>query len=397
MKRIKNNFKLTNLYTKLPEDVLDYSDFKTQLYKRLKILKNIESKHTIYNSTIIENERDDIISHFCMRLISAQTLWSSEWFTKYEGILYYKKLADCRDTEIRYYFTDELLKKVTNLIVKKENEQDVIYITQFSKYKPNENNNINFKDCKINIHFTLVHDVLHDNLPIRGYLVAEIEVIRSFITNLYIKMLEEKMNELYQRMKLTPEDRLMKIHNEIFLTKQEDISRCESLFALEYYFPPCMKGLIHKFKKNGHLKHQDRLTLTRFFKECHFSVNETIEFMRNNFKVNETRFNKEYLYSIRHTYGLEGKRANYHSYTCKQIIEKGNNETFGCPFRSNVNYVQEYCDNFSVDFEDIGSCQKSCTKVLSKIIDSKIEDKVKSPIEFSNIFKKHKNDKEKQK
>lgn len=44
------------------------------------------------------------------------------------------------------------------------------------------------------------------------------------------------------------------------------------------------------------------------------TIEEAIIFWRKSFlggKVTEDRFNKEYKYNIRHSYGLEGKRANY--------------------------------------------------------------------------------------
>ena len=43
------------------------------------------------------------------------------------------------------------------------------------------------------------------------------------------------------------------------------------------------------------------------------SIDEAIVFWRKAFggRITDDKFNKEYKYNIRHSYGLEGKRTNY--------------------------------------------------------------------------------------
>lgn len=42
------------------------------------------------------------------------------------------------------------------------------------------------------------------------------------------------------------------------------------------------------------------------------SIDEAILFWRKSFgNITDDKFNKEYKYNIRHSFGLEGKRANY--------------------------------------------------------------------------------------
>ena len=41
-------------------------------------------------------------------------------------------------------------------------------------------------------------------------------------------------------------------------------------------------------------------------------IEEALIFWRKSFsKITDDKFNKEYKYNIRHSFGLEGKRANY--------------------------------------------------------------------------------------
>lgn len=48
------------------------------------------------------------------------------------------------------------------------------------------------------------------------------------------------------------------------------------------------------------------------YKVLGLSIDEAIAFWRKSFSnLTDDKFNKEYKYNIRHSFGLEGKRANY--------------------------------------------------------------------------------------
>jgi DNA primase large subunit len=46
------------------------------------------------------------------------------------------------------------------------------------------------------------------------------------------------------------------------------------------------------------------------------SIEEAIVFWNKSFSMTDEQFNKEHKYNIRHSYGLEGKRANYPAKRC---------------------------------------------------------------------------------
>ncbi|KAG6597949.1 tRNA pseudouridine(38-40) synthase [Phytophthora cinnamomi] len=93
------------------------------------------------------------------------------------------------------------------------------------------------------------------------------------------------------------------------------------------HFPLCMKQLHCKLRENHHLKYDGRVQYRMFLKGAGFSVHECIQFFRKEFTkaIPADRFDKEYTYHIRHSYGLEGSRKDYAPLDCEQIIEVVNN------------------------------------------------------------------------
>ena len=52
--------------------------------------------------------------------------------------------------------------------------------------------------------------------------------------------------------------------------------------------------------------------------------------------IDPEKFEKQYAYNIRHSYGKEGKRADYTPWGCAKIINHqppGQGEYHGCPFK----------------------------------------------------------------
>jgi len=96
------------------------------------------------------------------------------------------------------------------------------------------------------------------------------------------------------------------------------------------HFPLCMRYQHEELRKRRHLPHFSRLEYGLFLKVCDESarlrarstgqttqvlglpIEEALIFWRKSFsKMTDDKFNKEHKYNIRHSFGLEGKRANY--------------------------------------------------------------------------------------
>ncbi|KAI0006096.1 DNA primase large subunit [Russula compacta] len=103
------------------------------------------------------------------------------------------------------------------------------------------------------------------------------------------------------------------------------------------HFPMCMRNLHENLKRNHHLKHFGRLQYGLFLKILGLSIDEALIFWRKSFSGRtDDHFNKHYKYNIRHSYGLEGRRANYPAKSCQQILmndQPGASDSHGCPYR----------------------------------------------------------------
>ncbi|KAJ4488117.1 eukaryotic and archaeal DNA primase, large subunit-domain-containing protein [Lentinula aciculospora] len=98
------------------------------------------------------------------------------------------------------------------------------------------------------------------------------------------------------------------------------------------HFPLCMRVLQQSLRKDHHLKHFGRLHYGLFLKVLGLSIDEAIAFWRKSFAggPGSDKFDKEYRYNIRHSFGLEGRRMNYPAKNCLQLHSA---HEAGCPYR----------------------------------------------------------------
>ncbi|KAF2786594.1 DNA primase large subunit [Melanomma pulvis-pyrius CBS 109.77] len=113
--------------------------------------------------------------------------------------------------------------------------------------------------------------------------------------------------------------------------------------SLASNFPLCMQNLHSTLRANSHLKHYGRLQYTLFLKGIGLSLEECIIFWRRSFKLmTDDKFQKEYKYNIRHSYGDVGGDSNrrgrgYTPYSCQKILTEplpGPGQMHGCPYRT---------------------------------------------------------------
>lgn len=388
MKKLKSTETTEHIifYDKIPKSYSNYNELIRLMEKRIKLLRRIESNHIpevdlLQPKDFIDTD-EDLLSHFYCRLVCSQSLWSLKWLVNAEVGYFRHRLKLLPENVIEKFFKENFVTKISSFDIKLNR------IDQNSEYLISQNNTKKFNP-ETKIHFTKVTDLV----SIRkvkledGYCSIENQHLKSILIKYFRDFLEKRMDFLYKHFVDLPDERYMKLQSKIFSVEQIDYST-KIATALKYS-PPCIKGIVNKLSQKRHLKNSDRQTFSLYLKACGVSVEENISFMRNNYNVSRDVFDKEYLYSIRHNYGLEGKRANYPCHGCRKIIgNTGDSSTYGCPFVNNLKDVNSFLKENEInvpEIEDILVKKEyniACTAVLKKLINKEEIDFIASPIEF---------------
>ncbi|XP_038057684.1 DNA primase large subunit-like [Patiria miniata] len=103
-------------------------------------------------------------------------------------------------------------------------------------------------------------------------------------------------------------------------------------------FPLCMRQLHSALRENHHLRHHGRMQYGLFLKGIGLTLEQALTFWRSEFSkiMDGDKFEKQYSYNVRHSYGKEGKRTDYTPYSCMKIImtnAPATGDHHGCPFR----------------------------------------------------------------
>ncbi|ADM11573.1 DNA polymerase alpha/primase large subunit [Encephalitozoon intestinalis ATCC 50506] len=385
MKRIKaakgDELPGIKFYTMLSKSSVDYETFRKCAERRIEILKREEVNPSVSRCFEMDTE-DDTLSHFFCRMVCSQDPWAATWFVNAEVNLLRLRMAKNPEGAKEFFLTE-----VLPYMDGAEIRNGVLVLGMKAKYNPDCA--IGMMSSEVLVHFTKVIDMVGRRIviPEGGYLKLNDEGIRSLLGNEFRRYLEGKMNELVEMFLRNPDERMKSLATKLLLNP----TTCEknTVFSLEdaeKYFPLCIKAIMQRLRKNRHLKYNDRQTLCLFLKDCGMSVEDGIDFFRRSFKAGKEVFDKEYLYSIRHNYGLEGKRANYTCFTCSKIANTTNEERkSNCPFVEDGEYLRSQIEGLEVDIEDImgvGTFSGRCTRFLEKLVQRKQDKLVVTPIRY---------------
>lgn len=366
-------------YMELPVENLDYETFKEQTTIRLLNLRRVENNSTI--ASTINTMKDDLITHSCLRLVCCATSrWQTVWFVNSETRLFQRRLESNKYDPEQFF----LYNIWPHLHLEEFNgEVRIGYTTNFD---PTYCHSHVF-DWDIKIHFSKCSEALAKRMfkLEEGYLQFSKEILILFLVSEFRKFLTSKVDVLYDQLTNEPDERLERLSKDIFAQTQQTIKQVKDVLNKENLFPPCMKGIMEQFKKQRHLKYNDRQALCLYLKNIGMPINDTIQFFRTNFNVPPDVFNKEYLYAIRHNYGLEGKRANYQSFTCQKLIKLSmDSHSFGCPFSSNHEFRNKY-----TDIEDLGVNPLTCCAEFGAQTTGKVfNEPFSTPVEYFKLAEK---------
>jgi len=133
-------------------------------------------------------------------------------------------------------------------------------------------------------------------------------------------------------------------------------------------FPMCARNLELALTREHHLKHLARLQYTLFLKGIGLTLEDSIAYFQREFAKKPTspeEFRKKgYLYSIKHSFGQEGKRANYAPWSCSKALSNRQTATdhrHGCPF-------QEFtADKISLAVKETGVPENLLRQIVDRV------------------------------
>ncbi|KAG8217804.1 DNA primase, large subunit [Butyriboletus roseoflavus] len=363
-----------NFYDKPPLYEVTLEEFETCALDRLRVLAEIESsfarnrswdelksvtdtqckKYLPLNSNtaitvhLEDQRRNDHLGHFVLRLAFCRSEELRRRFVKAETTLFKVRYEMDDKTELAAFLEsqrfewdkveklerDQFAKELKALEGKQSDSQD-----QLEYYK---------------VPWTRVPDLVAKRRVFLhgGYVYLPSKELSSFVINEFERKLEmalEVMPKCFSRM--DEDTRLVPILNNLsqgFLagvpsewvnpSATGDEIRADMIDDLaRKHFPMCMRNLHECLVRDRHLRHFGRLQYGLFLKVLGLSIDEAIAFWRKSFSnITDDKFNKEYKYNIRHSFGLEGKRANYPAKSCQQILtadKPGVGDCHGCPYR----------------------------------------------------------------
>ncbi|KAG5513910.1 hypothetical protein PMAC_000532 [Pneumocystis sp. 'macacae'] len=374
-----------NFYLEIPNEEITIEEFENWAISRLCVLSEIESG-------IFRNRTLKEIDIMLKPLIEKHLPLSSNISRSLKGSLideerkkdhyshYILKLAFCRSEELRKRF----VRAETALLrfLQDDAKERLSFVSEDEKRsKLNKLTDATQRNVEKEVDFDKVCDLVEKRKVFlekgKAYVPASEQI--SLIAEEFSSRLERSL-ELTARLlpRLDEDDRLLPILNHLSLgfTVPEytnTIAGIGNISALQIdslikHFPLCQRNLHLNLRRDKHLRHFGRLQYGLFLKGIGLDVEEALVFWRKSFSnMSDERFNKEYRYNVRHSYGLEGNRKNYKPYSCQQILtgpQPGTGDSHGCPFR------HFSIENLNASLENIGIHDP---KVLKEINDAVIE------------------------
>ncbi|KAF7991375.1 hypothetical protein HCN44_002937 [Aphidius gifuensis] len=163
-------------------------------------------------------------------------------------------------------------------------------------------------------------------------------------------------------------------------------------------FPPCMLKIHEKLRKNHHLSYFHRLQLTTFLKNIGMSKENVDFYLRNEFtkKIEDKKFTSEYVYNIKHTYGLVGKMVPYPPRACKFICQDPNNfhDGNGCSFVGDIEDLHLKMKKENIPEKKINTIKKcaangdysvACSKYFAAKYNCKEPPPMKYPVNYVKL------------
>ncbi|TFK76521.1 DNA primase large subunit Spp2 [Pluteus cervinus] len=358
-----------NFYDRPPRHDVTLEEFEICALNRLRILAEIESSlarnrsweemktqttQQCKNYLPLDTEEDrkqDHVSHYVLRLAFCRSEDLRRRFIKAEGILFRTRFDEVLKADREQLLDSQRLHWLKVEETEKQNHRNELY-SLYPPIKPEDVRNTSFnRDTYYKVRWTRVPDLIEKRKVFLsgGWAYVPGREQSSIIFQEFEDRLARAL-ELTARSlpRLDEDSRLVPILDNLsngfvagvsseWSSSTEGKNGEITAEMVDHHarndFPMCMRTLHEQLRKDHHLKHFGRLQYGLFLKVLGLPIEESIVFWRKSFdRITDDKFNKEYKYNIRHSFGLEGKRANYPAKSCQQILSPGPSE-HGCPYR----------------------------------------------------------------
>lgn len=166
---------------------------------------------------------------------------------------------------------------------------------------------------------------LHEAYVLRSKLEPEDEDVRTTMMTM--------LDAFLTRFVADPQDQLREMKGGV-------VHPADIPVLAQTHFPLCMRRIDTHLRSQGHLKHHGRLMYGLFLKAIGLSMEDSLVLFSSLMTVKNMsveQFTKSaYGYNVRHTYGREGNKKNYPSFSCNTIINlppmADGMECHGCPY-----------------------------------------------------------------
>uniref|UniRef100_A0A8C3UC74 DNA primase large subunit n=1 Tax=Catharus ustulatus TaxID=91951 RepID=A0A8C3UC74_CATUS len=337
--------------------LVEFESFAVDRLKLLKVIENLGVSHVrgtdVYKSKLeselrklkfpyralaeddYEARRKDHISHFILRLAYCQSEDLRRWFLQQEMDLF------------RYRFNE-----LTESLMQKFLEHANLSFEAVIAWQLHEPSLSGLWDASYQVGLADAVDLFRARKVFikDGFAYVPFKEIDVIVLNNYRTKLSKALALTARSLpSIQSDERLQPLLNHLshsYVGPDYSIQKNTGKISLEQIdalsvksFPLCMRQLHRALRDSHHLRHGGRMQYGLFLKGIGLTLEQALEFWKKEFirgKVDADKFDKGYAYSIRHSYGKEGRRTDYTPYSCMKIIMSNppsQGDYHGCPFR----------------------------------------------------------------
>jgi DNA primase large subunit len=361
-----SNILLNNIptYNSSPSGVIQVEELEELLSLRHELLHNIEARQQFleaektqisfkpliqnYESKIgwTTNLENDKTSHFILSLAFCKTDQERLWFANLESKLFMERI------KITGIEIEEVLKMFEIPLERQDSIDD--HLQEKIRFREKSNHLLNTPTQIYRVPFEYALNLIASMQYFlhKGFIYISKNEIFQLVETVFKESLIKKLVFINKHLDRALSDSRIKylIYNFQSRREVETLSKAFSTVNIENIsfkevdalaektFPLCMQLLNRSLNSEGHTKHWGRLQYGLFLKGIGLSLEESLNFWKNKFSksISTDKFEKEYSYNIRHSYGKEGKRNDYIPYSCNKIQNlqpPTSIEHHGCPFK----------------------------------------------------------------